>query len=274
MRLFLRLLLHVLMIGLLTVFTQIGGLIYLLCLPILSWVGKKIEWNLGRRLVKIGLFGFLWTFLVVVVVPPLAQMNGRVPLPMNHPHLKPLHYGTVFLQRHYVRPELAEMLIEQADQIAKQYPGSVMAYMDASHPFWNGYPLLPHISHNDGRKADIAFFFQRENEPVQRIAPTFIGYGGCVMPRRSDYDTAADCLAKGHWQYDLLRKIMPTTRPNLSLDENRTKYLLTRLAKDRRVGKVLLEPHLEQRLGLTAFGKIRFHGCHAVRHDDHLHVQL
>jgi hypothetical protein len=26
-------------------------------------------------------------------------------------------------------------------------------------------------------------------------------------------------------------------------------------------------------LGLTN-NKIRFHGCHAVRHDDHLHVQL
>ena len=32
-------------------------------------------------------------------------------------------------------------------------------------------------------------------------------------------------------------------------------------------------PHLKARLGLNS-NKVRFHGCHAVRHDDHFHVQL
>ncbi|MFT5619364.1 MAG: hypothetical protein ACI85I_002607, partial [Arenicella sp.] len=39
-------------------------------------------------------------------------------------------------------------------------------------------------------------------------------------------------------------------------------------------GKVFIEPHLKTRLGLENYSKIRFHGCQAVRHDDHIHVQL
>ncbi len=33
------------------------------------------------------------------------------------------------------------------------------------------------------------------------------------------------------------------------------------------------KPHLKTRLKLSS-AKIRFHGCQAVRHDDHIHVQL
>jgi len=38
-------------------------------------------------------------------------------------------------------------------------------------------------------------------------------------------------------------------------------------------GKIFIEPHLVKRLKLAS-NKIRFQGCRAVRHDDHLHVQL
>ena len=39
------------------------------------------------------------------------------------------------------------------------------------------------------------------------------------------------------------------------------------------LGKVFIEPHLKDRMKLTN-SKIRFHGCGAVRHDDHIHIQL
>lgn len=39
------------------------------------------------------------------------------------------------------------------------------------------------------------------------------------------------------------------------------------------IGKLFIEPHLKTRLKLTS-NKIRFHGCQAVRHDDHMHVQM
>ena len=40
------------------------------------------------------------------------------------------------------------------------------------------------------------------------------------------------------------------------------------------IKKIFIEPHLKQRLGLQKENKIRFHGCGAVRYDDHKHVQL
>ena len=36
---------------------------------------------------------------------------------------------------------------------------------------------------------------------------------------------------------------------------------------------LLLEPHLKTRLKLEKYDKIRFQGCRAARHDDHIHVQ-
>ena len=39
------------------------------------------------------------------------------------------------------------------------------------------------------------------------------------------------------------------------------------------IGKDFIEPHLAKRLGATT-SKIRFQGCKAARHDDHIHVQL
>ncbi|SEP44641.1 hypothetical protein [Niastella yeongjuensis] len=53
----------------------------------------------------------------------------------------------------------------------------------------------------------------------------------------------------------------------------KTKCLVELFCQDNRIGKVFIEPHLKLRLQLTN-SKIRFHGCQAVRHDDHIHVQL
>ena len=37
--------------------------------------------------------------------------------------------------------------------------------------------------------------------------------------------------------------------------------------------KVFIEPHLRRRLGVES-SKLRFQGCRAARHDDHIHMQL
>lgn len=46
------------------------------------------------------------------------------------------------------------------------------------------------------------------------------------------------------------------------------------MIKNPAVRKIFLEPHLKTRLKLSKYSKIRFHGCHSVRHDDHIHLQL
>lgn len=45
------------------------------------------------------------------------------------------------------------------------------------------------------------------------------------------------------------------------------------LGHDDRVGKVFIEPHLKVKFGAES-EKVRFQGCRAARHDDHIHVQL
>ncbi|HWW11730.1 MAG TPA: hypothetical protein VN018_04370, partial [Brevundimonas sp.] len=65
----------------------------------------------------------------------------------------------------------------------------------------------------------------------------------------------------------------PADRP-WRLDEARTKALLETLIADHRVRRVLIEPHLERRMGLWGHPKLRFAGCQAARHDDHIHVDF
>ena len=39
------------------------------------------------------------------------------------------------------------------------------------------------------------------------------------------------------------------------------------------IGKVFVEPHIPASLGISS-DVIRFQGCLAARHDDHIHIQL
>ena len=59
----------------------------------------------------------------------------------------------------------------------------------------------------------------------------------------------------------------------LRLDEARTQALIRALLHDTRVAKVFVEPSLAARLGVSG-EKLRFQGCRAARHDDHVHMQL
>jgi hypothetical protein len=78
----------------------------------------------------------------------------------------------------------------------------------------------------------------------------------------------------GYWQYSLLSRFLSQKKSSLTFDAERTATLVKLLARNKATGKLFIEPHLRIRLGLNAYSKIGIHGCHAVRHDDHLHVQL
>lgn len=65
----------------------------------------------------------------------------------------------------------------------------------------------------------------------------------------------------------------PLTFFMAELDPERTKVLLNALIRSSEIQKILIEPHLKQRLHITA-SKVRFQGCYAARHDDHIHVQI
>ena len=53
-----------------------------------------------------------------------------------------------------------------------------------------------------------------------------------------------------------------------------TKQMILLFTKEKSIEKMFIEPHPQTRLGLESETKISLHGCQAVRHDDHLHIQI
>jgi hypothetical protein len=273
---FLKITLKILLCALLTVVTQTGGLVYLLALLTFRWTDRLSEKRVLKITYRVASFLVLYSMATFLIVPMIAKPLGRVPLPLTeNNHLQPLNVMTVLLNRHYVKPELRETAFAAAQQLNKRFPGSTINYLDANFPFGDGFPLLPHLSHNDGKKLDLSFCYRDAHTGEATDAcPSFIGYGICEEPLPGEVNTAAACEAKGNWQYDILRQLVPQGAKNdFVFDGERTCALVNLFAAQPAIGKIFIEPHLQKRLNLTS-EKIRFHGCSAVRHDDHVHVQL
>lgn len=206
----------------------------------------------------------------------MARPFGRVPLPITETnHLQPLNKLTCILNRNYVRPELKQIAFEVAQQMDVKHPGTVINFLDGNFPFVNNFPLLPHLSHNDGKKLDLSFcYIDAKTGIPSNNCPSSIGYGVFEEPLPGEPNTAAFCSEKGYVQYSFLTKIVSqANRDDFSFDSYRTRDLVNLFAMKATIGKIFIEPHLTVRLKLTS-DKIRFHGCQAVRHDDHIHVQL
>jgi hypothetical protein len=165
--------------------------------------------------------------------------------------------------------------MESADEMNRRFPGTRVNYLDANFPFANGFPMIPHLSHNDGRKLDLSFYYvDSKTGLATNGSPSSIGYGISELPRLNEVNTANQCSEKGFWQYSFLMKIVPQSgKKDFVFDSVRTKELVNIFSSKVQIEKIFIEPHLKQRLELTS-NKIRFHGCRAVRHDDHVHVQV
>ncbi len=174
-----------------------------------------------------------------------------------------------------MRVDLKETAFEVAEETNAKYPGTIINYLDANFPFFNKFPLFPHLSHNDGKKLDLSFCYTDNKTNKQtNECPSFIGYGVCEEPMIEEINTAAFCSGNSYWQYNFMRNITPQgNKKDFTFDKERTKELVNLFVSKQVIGKIFIEPHLKARLNLTA-DKIRFHGCQAVRHDDHIHIQL
>jgi hypothetical protein len=190
-------------------------------------------------------------------------------------NLQPLNILTCFLNRNYVKPELRHTIFEVAKQMNDKFPGTILNYLDANFPFINKFPLFPHLSHNDGKKLDLAFcYLDRKTNKQTNQCPSFIGYGINEEALPNEKNTSDFCSENGYWQYSLIQKIVPQgNKKNFTFDIVKTRELVSLIAVRQTIGKIFIEPHLKARLSLTT-DKIRFHGCQAVRHDDHIHIQL
>jgi hypothetical protein len=251
----------------LTATTQVGGVALLVGLA----VGRAPQLP-RHRAVTLLVPAAAYALATLLVVPLLAPAFGRVPLPWRasaEAPVGPLTVLTCALNRHYARPAARDLLVRSARALATRRPGETVRYLDAGFPFGGGFPMLPHLSHGDGRKIDLAFAYL---DPEQR---PWIGYGASEPPRAGEVDTAAACARAGHWQYSLLTRLAPAwTRAGSAIDPTRTRELVVALASDPAAERIFLEPHLRTRWRLDGVGAVAFHGCHAVRHDDHVHVQV
>lgn len=172
--------------------------------------------------------------------------------------------------RHFVTPEALEALTAAGRTMRARYPGEVLRFMDASGPKGRK-PFEPHLSHGDGRQIDLALYYSDiEGRPLGRFPDTrrYGGYYPAEPPRQGE-----DVACPGGREGRAEKPDPPANRP-WRLDEARTRLLLQTLVDDPRVRRVLLEPHLERRLGFWGHPKIRFAGCQAARHDDHVHVDF
>ncbi|KAB8155019.1 hypothetical protein EZY14_003820 [Kordia sp. TARA_039_SRF] len=264
---------HIIIVVFLTIVTQIGGVVYVFVLwlkrhnPLLGW---------KRKVVNIGFFLAIYSVLSFVVLPVLASsIYHRKALPISHSALQPLRAFTYLLNRHYVDEELYAILLQEAEAMQEEFPETVTYYLDACFPLGAKFPLLPHWSHNDGRKVDLVFYYtDATTKKYKNGSPSWLGYGVCESPRKGEENMPEFCAENGYFQYSFLEKIVSQRHKEAYVfDSERTKSLIEKLTASSQIKKLFIEPHLQKRMQLTS-SKIRFHGCHAVRHDDHIHVQL
>ncbi|WDZ76750.1 hypothetical protein PWG15_19530 [Ensifer adhaerens] len=265
-----RWLLTIAVVVFLTLLTQIGGLVWLVAL------------GLARRS-GLGTLAFLALFLGLYTAGgalsyAVAPVFGRVPLPCFDDGTSRFRMQSPFfcvLNRQYVVPELEEAAAALSLHMDRAFPGTTTLALDANFPFFDGFPLFPHLSHSDGRKLDVAFFYQdADGGYLDKTTRSPIGYFAFEQPLPDSILPCRDRedLLTLRWDLDFLQSLW---RP-LPLEEGRTGEALRWLSgKGSGFGieKIFVEPHLAQRLGVEA-ESIRFQGCRAARHDDHIHMQV
>jgi hypothetical protein len=275
---FLKWLLGIIVFVVLTALTQIGGIVFVVSVLLVSWLLGSRDWNLLFRWIAHLLgFAMIYTAVTVAAVPPLAREFGRHPLPCL-PSAKrsygALHPAYCLLNRHYVSARAHRMLSALAKAMNRVSPGTTVAYLDAGFPFLDGFPMFPHVLHDDGRSVDLAFFYTNSRGVYRRgLARSAIGYWAFEQPRHGETRSCRQDIGFG------LRRnlgfLQRYWRP-LRLDRARTKAMtewLVREGPKYGVERVYLEPHLVNRFAIAS-PLLKFQGCHAERHDDHIQVRF
>lgn len=261
---------HAAVFVILTILTQIGGLVWIAAMMFAHAAGLK------GRLAKLIAFALLYAGATIATAYA-APHFGRIPLscfagaPASLAVRSPLFCA---LNRNYVSPQMHKAAEAFATHMATAYPGTKTIVLDANFPFIDGFPLLPHLSHADGRKLDIAFYYVRGGTYLPGETRSPIGYFAFEQSRTGDFLPCAgrnDWLTL-RWDFDLLQPLFP----DYGIDEARMADALRWLTSEGvrfGVEKIFVEPHIASSLGVS-HDRIRFQGCRAARHDDHIHFQV
>ncbi|MDH3234023.1 MAG: hypothetical protein OEQ29_10900 [Alphaproteobacteria bacterium] len=262
----------------LTGLTQIGGVVYVVSALLISWLLGSRDWNfLVRWIAHLVGFACIYVAVTVAALPPLAAEFGRHPLPCLPSARRP--YGAqhpiyCLLNRHYATPSAHRMLAALTTAMNKRFPGTTVLYLDAGFPFLDGFPMLPHLLHDDGRSIDLAFFYTNRRGVYQRgRTRSPIGYWAFERPRAGD---PRPCLQEGGWGLRWNLGFLQRYWRPYTLDQKRTAAMVEWLVTDGPklgVERLYLEPHLINRFGVAS-PLLKFQGCRAERHDDHIQVRL
>lgn len=165
---------HTFIFLVLTLLTQIGGIAYLGALLLAR------SWRRRAALTIAAATLTLYVALTFFLVPPLARQLGRVRVPCDSTTLV-----ACVLSRAYLRPGTLNLVRSLEQHMADRYPGSSVTVLEGSFPFFDGFPLPPHLSHHDGRKVDLAFLYRdaATGASIARGSPSPIGYFHYQQPR-------------------------------------------------------------------------------------------
>jgi energy-coupling factor transporter transmembrane protein EcfT len=250
---------------LLSIVSQIGGIVF-----IVSILVAKL-WKLKFRAKALVVFIILYLISTFIIVPITAPLFGREKV-IHSENIKPATFLTVILNRNYVQPEMNSLLSNTAS-ILSDTPIRLI-YLDANFPFINRFPLLPHLSHNDGRKIDLCLVYEDSDGNIMSKPKSRTGYGFFAESENGETNQNNRCKEQGFFQYDFPKYLsFGEINQDLHFSRKGTKQLISVLLQNMELEKIFIEPHLKSRMGLTD-SRIRYQGCHSVRHDDHIHIQV
>jgi hypothetical protein len=261
----------------LTLLTQIGGLVL-----IAAWfVARPLRTRRGLATALASgllLFAALHLGLSELALPAMAPVvAGRVRLPCPWFGAAAVEPATAFFclaNRNYVTPAARDAIAALGQALQARDPDAAALYLDAGFPFFDGFPLLPHLSHRHGTAVDLALIYRdaETGRPRWRWIRSPLGYWAFEQPPAGATTPCAENWPTLRWDMAWLQPLLPAA----ALDERATAAMLRWLVGPGRshgVRRVLIEPHLEARLGIAS-DLLRFQGCRAARHDDHIHVDF
>ncbi len=263
----LKIIADVFIVTTLTLLTQIGGIV---------WIIARLTSPIIKKDFKLKLFLiFITTYLlsIFLIVPIIAKIFNRERVLITH-NITPVNYGTILLNRNYVSPELNHVLKNISNDPSLTALNIKVRYLDACFPFFDGFPLLPHLSHNDGKKIDLSLVYENNKGQIINKSKSVSGYGVFEEPQNNEINQTNHCFQEGYFKYDFPKYLtLGQINSDLRFSENGTKILLITVLKQKSISKIFIEPHLKIRMGIKD-SRVRYQGCKSVRHDDHIHIQI
>ena len=190
MKSILRILWHLLLFVFLTALTQIGGVVFLIS----SIISGRIKADFKFKILAV--FLPLYLLFTFAIAPFLAPLFGREKIQYG----EPTNYMTILLNHNYVKPEL-NTLLKKLEGLTS-YEKTNIHYLDANFPFFDNFPLLPHLSHNDGKKLDLSLIYENEDGTISNEQKSLSGYGVYEGPKDGEHNQIEHCKNAGYFQYD------------------------------------------------------------------------